>query len=730
MSGAAATPSTETRGDPAPEADDAGLATARWLAGFHHAPFTAEAALARLPGTPDTSAPETLARLLASAGLASRLAPRRLERIDPGALPCVLFDKATGVPLVLTEISAAHRTAHIEEPGTGKPGQEISPRALARRVRREVLFVTPEDRRAGDGPDAPAGHWFWRPMRANRGAWAQVVIAALAINVLGLALPIFVMNVYDKVIPNLAFVTLWTLAAGVGIAVVLDFALRSLRAGVLDRIGRRLDTAVSSTLFRHALSLRPADLPGGALGATAILREFEQVREFFGSASLVAIIDLVFIGVFLGVLWLIVGPLTLVPAIAVPIILVLAFLAQLPMGAAVAKAQVAAQRRHKVMIEALSGLESVKSLGAEPAMQREWERASAAAARVGGRSRFWSGVATNSTQVIQQAVSVGVIAWGVFLIADGRITIGALIAANILAGRALAPLGAIAQTVFRAQYARRAMTSLDGLMQVSPERGDKIRSSFRVRDGKVEAKGLTYRYPGTETAAVDNIDLTLAPGETVALLGRVGSGKSTLGKLLAGLIPADSGTIRIDGHALAQYDPAELRAGIGYLPQEPELFTGTIGENLRLGAPKAEQEEIARALHLAGIDDFVSGLPSGLDHFIGERGQALSGGQRQGLALARLILRRPRLLFLDEPTNAMDREMETRVSARLAALAQAGTGLILCTHRPALAGIAGRMIVLDAGRKVLDGAADEVLAKLRTAAEAREATATLGKAEG
>ncbi len=719
MTRAAATPPAAMRPDSVAGADDPGMATARWFATFHHSPFTAEAARARLAGAPDSASPETLARLMAAAGLVTRLAPRRLTRIDPGALPCVLFDKATGAPLVLTEISSKYGTAHIEEPGSGRPGREISPRALARRVRRAVLFVTPEDRRAEAG--TPKGHWFWQPMRANWGGWAQIIVAALAINILGLALPIFVMNVYDKVIPNLAFVTLWTLVLGVGIAIALDFALRSLRAGVLDRIGRRLDTAVSSALFRHALSLRPADLPGGAFGTAGILREFEQVREFFGSASLVALIDLVFIGIFLGVLWLIVGPIALVPALAVPVILGLAFFAQLPMAAAVSKVQAAAQRRHKVMIEALAGLETVKSLGAEPAMQREWERASAAAARVGGRSRFWSSIAANATQVVQQAVSVGIVIWGVFLIAEGRITIGALIAANILAGRALAPLGAIAQTVFRAQYARRAMTSLNGLMQLPPERGDRIRSSFRVRAGKLEARGLSYRYPGADAPAIDALELALAPGETVALLGRVGSGKSTLGRLLAGILPADSGTIRIDGHALAQYDPAELRAGIGYLPQEPELFTGTIGENLRLGAPRADQAEITRALHLAGIDDFVSGLAAGLDHFIGERGQALSGGQRQGLALARLILRRPRLMFLDEPTNAMDREMETRVSQRLAALANEGTGLVLCTHRPALAGIAGRMIVLDAGRKVLDGAAEDVLAKLRAAAEAREA---------
>lgn len=699
---------------------DAGLRAAAWLADHHNRPWTDDAARARLPGGEDTRKPEVLSRALASAGLRARMVTRRPDRLDPATLPAVLFD-FDGTPFIVTSARGPRRLS-IVEPAKDGLESEVSPRELRHRARRVAMLVTPEEER-DEATGTQGGHWFWRPMRDNRWAWIQIVIAALAINILGLAMPIFVMNVYDRVIPNLAFITLTTLALGVGLAVALDFALRSVRAAVLERIGRRLDVGISASLFRHALGLRPSDMPGGALGTATFLRDFEMVREFFGSQSLVAVIDLVFIGIFIAVLWLIVGPLALVPLIAIPVMLTLAIVAQIPMGSAVAKAQAAANRRQKVLIEALAGLETVKTLNAEPVMQREWDAATAASARVSGRSRFWSNFATNGTMVIQQGVSIGIITWGVFLIADGRITIGALIAANILSGRALSPLGAIAQTVFRAQHARRAMASLSALMAVKPERRDTIASPLVVGAGRVATQGLTFTYPGSTVAAVNDVSLDIAPGEIVALVGRVGSGKSTLGKLLSGLLAPQQGTILIDGQNISQYDPAELRRGVGYLPQEPELFTGSLGENLTIGAPRAGREDIARALALSGMDGFVSTLPNGLNTFIGERGGNLSGGQRQGLSLARLILRRPQILFLDEPTNAMDRDMETQVTQRLSALREDGTALILCTHRPGLAALAGRMIVMDKGRKVLDGGSQQVLGTLKQAALTRQGEA-------
>ncbi|NJN05338.1 MAG: type I secretion system permease/ATPase, partial [Rhodobacteraceae bacterium] len=294
------------------------------------------------------------------------------------------------------------------------------------------------------------GHWFWGPVRANWANWAQVLVAAFLLNLLTLALPLFVMNVYDKVIPNLAYVTLWTLAIGVGIALALDLILRTLRANMLESIGRRVDLKVAASLFEQAMQARLLSRPGGAAGIASTIRDFEVVREFFASASFVAVIDLAFIGIFVAVLFFIVGPIAFVPLVAVPLVLLLALFAQVPLGRAAGRAQQMATKRHVVLIEALAGIETIKSLNAEPLMQREWEHAVAASSQVNGRTKLWSNVAINGTMLIQQLVSVLIIVWGVFLVAEGRITIGGLIAANILAGRVLAPLGTMRSDLPRA----------------------------------------------------------------------------------------------------------------------------------------------------------------------------------------------------------------------------------------------------------------------------------------
>lgn len=690
-------------------------ATARWLAAWHDRPWSDAAVSARLPAGGDPDDPGTMARALAAAGLRARLVQRRLRALDPEVLPCVVFPRS-GPPRILLSLSLDGRRAVVADPSRGGVEEEVPLRKLGRGLRRDVLFVTPAE---GPGADrfAPAEgpgprHWFWGPMRENAGGWLQIAIAALAVNLLGLALPLFVMNVYDRVIPNLAFVTLWTLAVGVGIAIALDLVLRALRGQTLESIGRRLDTGIAASLFAHALSLRPGGQRASPSVLVSQIRDFETVREFFGSASFVSLIDLLFVGLFIWVLWIIVGPLAFVPLLAVPLVMLLAFVAQLPMARIAGEAQALAGRRQTVLTEALTGHETIKTLGAEPVMQREWERASAASARINGRSRFWSSVTTSGTQMLQQGVSVTIIVWGVFLVAEGRITVGALIGANILAGRAMAPLGAIAHTIFRARYAMTALSTLSQFMRTPPEAGPHVLSAARVKAGDLHLADLTYRYPGAPRDAVSHIHLSVKPGECVALLGRVGSGKSTVGKLISGLLAPDAGQVLIDGRGAGQYDPAELRRGVGYLPQEPELFTGTLRENLVIGHPGATPEEIDAALEDAALRDFVEADPEGLQRFIGQTGTHLSGGQRQALALARLLLRRPKLMFLDEPTNAMDREMEAAVAARLKALSEAGTGMILCTHRPGLAEIADRWIVMEGGRILLDDAPARVIARL------------------
>ncbi|MEM9638279.1 MAG: type I secretion system permease/ATPase [Pseudomonadota bacterium] len=701
------------------------LAVIAWMAETFDQPFSQDAVEARLPEGATLSDPHHMARALEAVGLAARLVLRDPGAVDAIALPFLIWRKS-GEVLVLKGLSDNGKVAQIIAPAQGSLVQDVPLRRLRKDIRPEIMLVTRNADRAGamlspdtTGDDAGKGHWFWAPVRANWGNWAQVLVAAFLLNLMTLALPLFVMNVYDKVIPNLAFVTLWTLAIGVGIALLLDLIMRTIRANVLENIGRRVDLKVAASLFRQAMNARLLTRPGGAAGIASTIRDFEVVREFFASATFVAVIDVMFIGIFVAALFFIVGPIALVPLLAVPVVLMIAIAAQVPLGRSAGRAQQMATKRHVVLVESLAGIETIKSLNAEPLMQREWEAAVTASSQVNGRTKFWSTVATNGTMFVQQLVSVLIIVWGVFLVSDGVITIGGLIAANILAGRVLAPLGTIAQTVFRAQYARKSLAALNSFMALPVEQGPSVKSDAQVREGAITFENVSLTYPEAPRPALKDLSFSMEPGECLALLGRVGSGKTTAGKVLSGLIQPDSGTVLIDGIALSQYEPAELRRGIGYLPQIPELFTGTLRENLVIGQQDASDEEIARALYFAAMDEFLAEAPEGLDMFIGEQGKHLSGGQKQGVALARLLLRRPKVLFLDEPTNAMDQRMQTLIIDRLGELGQTGVGMIICTHRQSLAGMASRLIVMDQGRAVLDGPRSDVLAKLRAMGAAR-----------
>jgi len=707
------------------------LQLAQMLAQHFSKPFAPAAVERTLPGDFEKRGRTIVPRVLGTVGLKSEFVLRDLREIDAVVLPWVLFRNG-GDPILVHNFSNARKNVVVTDFSAGGFSQEIAVRKLRRQVGRNVLLVTDSadvtTSRTEPGQmdgKGQTGHWLWKPMRENGGAFFQILLAAFGINVFGLALPIFVMNVYDRVIPNLAMVTLWTLAAGVAIALVLDLVLKLVRTNVLEVTGRRVDMKIASTLFQHAMNIRLIHRQGGAAGIASQIRDFEMVREFFTSSSFVAVIDLLFIGIFVAVLWVIVGPIAIVPLIAVPIVIGLALIAQLPIGSAIHKAQELAAKRHLVLIESLLGVETVKSVNGERVMQQEWENAVAASARISAKTRFWSNFAISGTMLIQQAVSVLMIVWGVYLVAEGRISIGGLIAANILAGRMLAPLGNITQTLVRAQHAFKALGSISQFMKLPVEAGDNVRSGLAVADAAIAFKDVSVTYPGSKVAALSEVCLEIKPGETLGVLGRVGSGKTTLGKMFAGLLQPDSGIILVDGHEMQQYEPAVLREGIGYLPQDPELFTGTIRENLLLGHPHASEDELNRALYLAGMDHFIAENPQGLNQFVGEKGNRLSGGQRQAISLARLLLRRPKLLFLDEPTNAMDNGTEAIVIARMKRLRDEGVSLVVATHRNSLAAVVDRLIVLDKGKKIADGPREDIMQQLarNTAARAAEGAA-------
>ncbi len=667
---------------------------------------------------------QQFARAATRCGLTARVVRKKPTKVAPMIVPFIAL-LASGDAAVVTSISRKNKSLQLVFPASSNATREVSFSWLQKRSSGHVIYVTRElvEKETGAKQDdsAKKRHWFWSPMLSYAPSWFNIIIAALVVNVIGLATPLFIMNVYDRVVPNLAIPTLWALSAGVAIALVFDLILRQLRSVVLDWTGRRVDMSVASELFEHALSIKTDDRRATAGSLANNIREFEVIREFFTSSSLIALTDLLFISVFLGVIWFLVGPLCIVPMATVAIVLIISLVFQVPIGRSVAQSMTQASQRHSILVESLVGIESIKASGSEGSMQRKWEDAIAATARANSRSRFWSTWVTNLTASVQQTSGIVVIVWGVFLIIDGSISVGALIATSILSGRALAPLSGIAATLARAHQAFAAIKDISSIMKLPSERALEARGGQQLTSKDIQIEGLTFTYSGSHVEALKNINITIMEGERVGIVGRVGSGKSTLGKLLAGFYEPTEGNVRLGGLDLRSFNIADVRAAIGYVPQDPELFTGTIRDNIVMGQPETSSDDLMKTIQIAGIDRFIADNPEGLGLQVGERGKALSGGQRQAVALARILLRDPDILFLDESSSAMDAMTEAKLGAGLTQWADAGKTLIIATHRGSMFTLVDRLIVIENGQVAADGPKEQVMQYLKQLGEQNKA---------
>ncbi|MEK0081879.1 type I secretion system permease/ATPase [Benzoatithermus flavus] len=678
-------------------------------------PASAQALTAGLPLVQGRLTPELFPRAAARAGLSARLLRRPLEAIDPLALPCVLLLVGRQACVLLR---LADDRALVVLPETGLGGMELPLPELAARYTGHAFFARPElarPARAGELQEERRGHWFWGTVLRQWPVYGEVALAAVLINLFALASPLFVMNVYDRVVPNNAIETLWVLAIGALIVFGFDFLLKVLRGYFVDVAGRASDMKLASAVFEQVMGLRLVAKPASAGVLANNLRELETIRDFFSSASITALVDLPFLLLFIAAIWLIGGRVAVVPATAVPLVLGAGLLLQLPLNRAVRTSLRQSAQKHGVLVEAINGLETIKSIGAEGRLQAAWERLVALSARSANVSRFFSTLTVHLTSLASNLVTVGVVIVGVYDIAAGRLTTGALVACSILSGRAMAPLAQVAGVLSRYHQAKGALDHLDAVMRLPVERPPERRFLHRPRlEGEIELKNVTFTYPGQKLPALVDVSFRVRRGERVGLIGRVGSGKTTIEKLILGLHEPDSGFVLVDGTELRQIDPADLRRNIGCVPQDVFLFQGTLRENIALGAPHADDAAILRAARIAGVDDFARRHPLGYDLPIGERGDTLSGGQRQAIAVARALLLDPPILVLDEPTSSMDNTAESRLKARLAE-ELAGRTLLLITHRVSLLSLVDRLIVLDGGRVVVDGPREQVLAMLAEA---------------
>jgi ATP-binding cassette, subfamily C, bacterial LapB len=494
---------------------------------------------------------------------------------------------------------------------------------------------------------------------------------------------------------------------------VFEFIMRNLRTYFVDVAGKNADVIIASRLLEQLMSMKLAS-KGPSTGAMANnLREFESLREFFTSGTLVALVDLPFIFLFVGVIFLISGPIAFIPLIAVPLVILVGIILQFPLRTVIERTHRESTQKHALLVETIDGLETIKASAAEGRMQRAWERFVGLTAESSGKARFLSGLATTFAQVSIQLCTVTVVVYGVHLIAKGDITMGALVASTILAGRALAPLGSIAGMLTRLQQSRVALKSLDAIMKSPVERPAGKTFLHRPRlSGEIEVQKLSFSYPNQESKALDDVSIQVGSGERVGILGRIGSGKSTIARLLIGLYDPAEGAVLMDGTDIRQIDPADLRRNVGYVSQDNYLFFGSVRDNIAFGAPHLDDNSVLRAAQVAGVTDFLRAHPHGFDMQVGERGMGLSGGQRQSIVIARALLQDPPIIVLDEPTSNMDNSSEAAFKQRLGQILP-GKTLVLITHRSSLLSLVDRLIIFDAGKVVADGPKDEVLNALK-----------------
>jgi ATP-binding cassette subfamily C protein LapB len=686
------------------------------VARLHGRSMPPDSFLSGLPFPEGRLPPSVFRRAAARAGLASRVSKRPLQKIYDELLPVILLLKDNDACTLLgwNEDRSEARVAFSE---SGQGESTISLERLAERYEGFCIFARPRfrfDQRTPEVGRVVVRHWFWGAFAENWGLYKDVLLAALVINLAAVALPLFTMNVYDRVVPNRAVETLWALSVGLVLLLIWDFGLRMMRGYFVDLASKRIDISLSTVIMERVLGMRMEVRPASVGSFASNLRAFESVRDFIASATVTALIDVPFAIIFVLVIGWLGWQIAIPVLVGIFIIIAYSFFIQVKMQALAESSYRAAAQRNATLVESLTGLETIKAQNAEGVMQRKWEQSVAFLARVSAELRLLSNTVVTSALTIQQLVTISVIIVGVYLIGENLLTLGGLIACTMLSSRAIAPLSQVAALMIQYQNAKLALTSLDQVMKQPVERPDDASFVRRERfQGAIEFEKVSFTYPNEEREALREVSFRIKPGEHVGVLGRVGSGKSTINKLIMGLYQPTEGTIKIDGVDIRQLDPAELRRAIGYVPQEVTLFYGSLRDNIAIGMPYAEDSTVLQAIDTAGAGRFVANHPRGVDMMIGERGDSLSGGQRQAVAIGRALLHEPTILMLDEPTSSMDFSTEEALKLKLRVYAAHRT-MMLVTHRNSMMDLVDRLIVVEDGRIVIDGPKQQVIEALKS----------------
>ena len=677
-------------------------------------PSTRSALVAGLPIGVEGLTPSLFHRAASRAGLAAKVVKIDLEKLHESLLPAILLLKDNRA-CVLLNVDAEAQTASVLYPETGQGAVTVKLEILEAQYTKRAIFARPRfrfDQRTPELANVAHRHWFWGAFLEQMPLYRDVLVAALLVNIFATVIPFFTMNVYDRVIPSKAEETMWMLALGVLLTIGIDYALKMIRSHFVDLAGSRIDIKLSALIMERVLGMRLVDKPMSVGSFAQTLRSFESIRDFMSSATVTTIVDLPFAILFLIIICWISWALIFIPILAAGFVLAYSFYIQKQVHALTEQTFRTTALRNSTLIESLSALETLKALGAENHIQARWEGISAQLAKVSSSIRHKTHSATGLVASMSSVCVVFNVVLGVYLIDLKMLTMGGLIASGMFISRIIAPLAQMVGLIMQYENAKMSLSMLEQQMVKPKERPDE--TTFVHRDylnGDIEFKDVKFSYPNQENSALNGVSFSIKRGEHVAIIGKTGSGKTTLTRLMMGMYQPAEGAVRVDGIDLRQLDPADLRANIGCVEQNTVLFFGTLRENITMGAPYAEDSQILQAAEVGMLTDLVNQHPRGFDMMVGERGEFLSGGQRQCVGIARAALMSPSILLFDEPTSAMDFSTESKFVEKMKPYSENKT-MVIVTHRMSLLALADRVIVLDQGRVVADGPKDAVLAAI------------------
>jgi len=679
-------------------------------------PYSKDSLISGLPLDSLNITPEIFKRAAERANLEATFKERKLQDISNLVLPCILT-LTNHQACILEKIDTDKNIATIIIPEAPEGSKEVTIDSLEEDYLGFAVYLTNtsfHEQKTENLMGFQDGHWFWSTLWSSKSIYRDVLIASIVINIFVLANPLFVMNVYDRIVPNNAVQSLWVLAIGVSVVYMFDIILKYLRSYFLEISGKKSDVIMSSKLFEQTLGLTMENR-GGSIGVLANqLKEFDSIRGFFTSGTIATIVDLPFLFIFLMVIFYIAGAIVLVPIAIILLIFVYSFLMRGPVKRAIEATYEASSQKNAVLIETLTAMETIKSLGVEARAQWRWEQAIGEIAKASLRSKMLQSSLGRVTGFMQQMSTVIIVLTGVYIIQDGDLTMGGLIATVMLSQRAIGPMGQFANLITSYQQTKTSLDSLNELMAKEVERPlHKRFIQHPVFEGRIEFNNVSFTYPDETKPALDHISFVIEPGEKVGIIGRIGSGKSTIEKLILGFYHVDDGSILIDGIDITQLDPAEVRRNINYVPQDITLFSGDVRENISYRAPYVDDSTILRASKLAGVDDFIKRNPSGYSLKVNEGGSSLSGGQRQSIGVARALLIDTPIYLFDEPTNAMDAKTEQLMINRLQQGTLTSTTLVV-THKMSLLQLTEKLMVIENGRLIANGPKKTVLEALKT----------------